>query len=55
MTPACGRFNSLDENFDQAAVSDVTHVENKMPPQRHQQQQQQQLKQTMDSSSNGGK
>ena len=51
MTPACGRFDTLDEFFVKAAASEVTHVENKKP----QQQQQQQQKQPMDSSSNGRK
>jgi len=29
MTPACGRFDTLDEFFAKAAASEVTHVENK--------------------------
>jgi hypothetical protein len=31
MTPACGRFGTLNEFFDKAAALDVTHVENKQP------------------------
>ena len=50
MTPACGRFDSLDEFFDKESALEVTHVENKMP-----QQQQQQQKQPTDSSLKGGK
>jgi hypothetical protein len=38
MTPACGRFDTLDEFFDKAAASDITHLENKMPQQQQQQQ-----------------
>jgi len=55
MTPTCGRFDTLDEFFDQAVASDVTHVKNKKPQQQQQQQQQHQQKQPMDSSSKGGK
>jgi hypothetical protein len=55
MTPACGRFDTLDEFLDKAAASEVTHVENKKPQQQPQQQQQQQQKQPTDSSSKGGK
>jgi hypothetical protein len=33
MTPACVRFDTLDEVFDKAAASEVTHVANKMPQQ----------------------
>ena len=52
MTPACGRFDTLDEFFDKAVASEVTPVENKKP----QQQKQQQLQiQPTDSSSKGGK
>ena len=39
MTPACGRLDTLDEFFDKAAASEVTHVENKKPQQQQQQQQ----------------
>jgi len=28
MKPACGRFDTLDEFFDKAAASEVTHVTN---------------------------
>jgi len=31
MTAACGRGESLDKLFDNAAASEVTHVENKKP------------------------
>jgi hypothetical protein len=56
MTPAWGRFDTLDEFFDKAAASEVTHVENKKPLQQQQQQlQQQQKKQPTDSASKGGK
>jgi len=56
MTPGCGRFETLDEIFDKAADSEVTHVESKKPEQQqHQQQQQQQQKYPPDSSSKGGK
>jgi hypothetical protein len=55
MTHACGRFDTLDEFFDKAAASEVTHVENKMPQQQQQPQQKQQQKQSMDSCSKGGK
>jgi hypothetical protein len=55
MTPAGGRFDTLDEFFAKPAASDVTHVENKKPQQMQQQQQQQQQKQPTDSSSKGGK
>jgi hypothetical protein len=34
MTPACGRFGTLDKFFDKAAASEVTHVENKKPQQQ---------------------
>jgi hypothetical protein len=54
MMPACGRFDALDENFDKAAASEVTHVENKKPQQQQQQQHQQQKLPT-DSSSKGSK
>jgi hypothetical protein len=37
MTAACGRFDCLDEFFDQTAASEVTHVEPEKP---HQQQKQ---------------
>jgi hypothetical protein len=50
MTPACGKFDTLNEFFDKAVASEVTHVKNKTP-QHHQQQQQ---KQPTDSSSEGG-
>jgi hypothetical protein len=53
MTPACSRFDTLDELFDKAAASEVTHVENNNPQQQQQQQQQQQ-KQPTDSFSKGG-
>jgi len=53
MTPACGRFDTLDEFFDEAAASEVTHVENKMLQQQQQQQQHHQQKQPTDSSSKG--
>jgi hypothetical protein len=36
MTPACGRFDTLDEFFDKAVASKVTHVENKQPQQEQQ-------------------
>jgi len=55
MTPTCGRFDNLDEFFDKAAASEVTHVETKKPQQQQQQQQQRQQKQPTDSSSKGGK
>jgi hypothetical protein len=55
MTPACGRFDSLDEVFDKAVALEVTHVENKMPQQQQQQQQQLQQEQPTDSSSKGCK
>jgi ppGpp synthetase/RelA/SpoT-type nucleotidyltranferase len=55
MTPASGRFERLDQFFDKATVSDLTHVKIKKPPQQQQQQQQQQQKQPMDSSSKCGK
>jgi len=55
MTPACGRFDTLDEFFDKAMASEVTHVENKKPQQQQQQQEQQQQKQPTESSSNSGK
>jgi hypothetical protein len=55
MTPACGRFDTLDEFFDKAAASELTHVENKKPQQQQQQQQKQQQKQPTGSSSKGGK
>jgi hypothetical protein len=55
MTPACGRYDTLDEIFDKAAALEVTHVENKKPQQQQQQQKQQQQKQPMDLSSKGGK
>jgi len=56
MTPACGRFDTLDEFFDKAAASEVTHVENKKPQQQQQQkQQQQQQEQPMELSSKGSK
>jgi hypothetical protein len=55
-TPACGRFDTLDEFLDKAAASEVTHVENMKPQQQQQKQQQQrQQKQPTDSSSKGGK
>jgi len=55
MTPACGRFDTLDEFFPKAAPLEVTHVENKKPQRQQQQQQQQQQKQPTDSSSKCGK
>jgi len=55
MKPACGRCDTLDEFFDQAAALEVSHVENMKPQQQHQQQLQQQQKQRTDSSSKGGK
>jgi len=55
MVPACGRFDTLDEFFDKAVASEVTHVENTKPQQQQQQQQHQQQKQPTDSSSKGGK
>jgi hypothetical protein len=56
MTPACGRFDTLDEFIDQAVPSEVTHVQNKKPQQQQQrQQQQQQKKQPTDSSSKDSK
>jgi hypothetical protein len=56
MTPACARFDTLDEFFEKAAASEVTHVENKTSQQQQKQLQQQQLqKQPTDSSSKGGK
>jgi hypothetical protein len=55
MMPTCGRFDTLDEFFNKAAASEVTRVENKMPPQQQQQQQQQQQIQPTDSFSKGGK
>ena len=56
MTPAWGRLDTLDEFFDKAAASEVTHVENKkLQQQQQQQQQQRQQKQLRDSSSKGGK
>jgi hypothetical protein len=36
--PACRRFDTLDQFFDQAVAMEVTHVEN-MKPQLQQQQQ----------------
>jgi hypothetical protein len=38
MTSACSRFDTLEEVFDKAAASEVTHVENKKPQQQQQQQ-----------------
>jgi hypothetical protein len=35
MTPACGKFDTLNEFFDKAVASEVTHVKNKTP-QHHQ-------------------
>jgi len=56
ITPACSRFDTMDEFFNKAAASEVTYVENKKPQQhQQQQQQQQQQKQPTDSSSKGGK
>jgi len=54
MTPSCGRYDTLDEFFDKAEASEVTHAENTKPQQQEQQQQQQQQKQPTDSSSKGG-
>jgi hypothetical protein len=48
MTPACGRFDMLDEFFDKAAGSEVTHVETMQPQQQQHQQQQQQKNQPID-------
>jgi hypothetical protein len=53
MTAACGRFDSLDEFFDQTAASQVTHVEPKKPHQQQKQQLQQRQKQPTDWSSKG--
>jgi len=55
MSPACVRFDTLDEFFDKAAASEVTHVENMKPQQQQHQQQQQKQKQSMDSSSKRGR
>jgi len=41
MTPACGRFDTLDDIFDQVAALEDTHAQYKMPIQQPQQQQQQ--------------
>jgi hypothetical protein len=41
MTPACCRFDNLDQFMDHAASQEVTHVENKTPQQQQQQQSQQ--------------
>jgi len=38
MMPACITVDTLDEFFDKAAVTEVTHVENKNPQQQQQQQ-----------------
>jgi len=44
-TPVCSRFDTVDEFFDKATASEVTHVENNnWQQQQHQQQQQQQQK-----------
>ena len=56
MTPACSRFDTLEEFLNKAAASEVTHVKNQNPQQRQQQlQQQQQQKHPIESSSKGGK
>jgi hypothetical protein len=56
MTPACGRFNILDESFHHPMGSEVTHVDNMKPQQQQQwQQQQQRQREPTDSSSTGGK
>jgi len=56
MTPACSRFDTLEQFINKAAASEVTHVENKKQQrQQQQQQQQQQQKEPTDSSSKGGK
>jgi hypothetical protein len=54
MTPAWSRFDTLDEFFDKAVASEVTHVVNKNPQQQQQQQKQQQQKRPTDWSSKGG-
>jgi hypothetical protein len=51
MTPTCGRFDTMDELFDKAAASEITHIDSKKP----QQQQSQQQKQPMDTPHKGGK
>jgi len=33
MPPTCGRLDTVDEFFDKAAASEVTHVEKKKPQQ----------------------
>jgi hypothetical protein len=53
--PACSKFDNLDQFFDKAAASEVTHVENKKLQQQQQQQQQHQPKQPTDLPSTGGK
>jgi len=59
MKPACCKLHTLNEFFDNAVASEVTHVDNKQPQQQPQQQQlqqhHQQQKQRPDSSSKGSK
>jgi hypothetical protein len=55
ITPTCSRFDSLEEFFNKAVASEVTHVGSKKPQWVQQQQQQQQKKQPTDSPSRGGK
>ena len=55
MTPSHGRFHSLEEFFDKAVASEVTHVDNNNPQPQQQQEQQQRQKQLTDLSSEGGK
>jgi len=41
ITPAWGRFNTIEEFFDKTAASEVTHIESKKQQQQQQQQQKQ--------------